>query len=88
MRDCFFEQQKSQKLSEDRPELHMQELRVESTDRALHESSLQLHPPRMELYQANQLPDHSQEREELAMHRIGQKRKSSSRGSYEKSSGN
>ena len=53
----------------------MQELRVEFADRALHESGMQLHSPRMELYQADRLSDCSK-REELAMHRIEQKRKS------------
>ena len=42
----------------------MQELRVESADRALQESGRQLHSQMMELYQANPLSDHS-EREEL-----------------------
>ena len=37
----------------------MQELRVESTDRAHNPLGLQHHATRMELYQANQLSDHS-----------------------------
>ena len=37
----------------------MQELMVRSTDRALHESGLQLHSQNMGLYQVNQLWDHS-----------------------------
>ena len=56
----------------------MQECRVEFEDRALHESGMQLHSPRMELYQADQLSDYSK-REELAMHRIEQKRMSGNR---------
>ena len=50
---------KNHTLSEARSELDMQELRVESAATALQESGLQLHPQRMELYQANQLSDHS-----------------------------
>ena len=41
-------------------ELDKQELRVQCADRALHESGMQLQSQRMELYQANQLSDHSQ----------------------------
>ena len=37
-------------LSEARSEPNMQEVRVESADMALRESSLQLHSQRMELY--------------------------------------
>ena len=69
-------------------EVDMQELRVGSADRALQESGLQLHSQRMELHQANQFSDHSQRDQELAMHRIGQKRKISSRRSFEESSRN
>ena len=45
---------------DDLSELNMQELRVEDADRVLHESGPQLHFERMELYQMNQLCDHSQ----------------------------
>ena len=37
----------------------MQELRVETADRALHESGIQLHSQRMEFYQTKQLSDQS-----------------------------
>ena len=47
-----------------------------------------LHSQRMELHQATQLSDPSQREQERAMHRIGQKRESSSRRSYDESSGN
>ena len=53
-----------QKLSEARSGLNMQELRVESADRALHEASLQLHSQRMELFQRNQLSHHSRREKE------------------------
>ena len=47
-------------LPESRSELNKQELMVENAGRDLHESGLQLHSPRMELYQAIQLSDQSQ----------------------------
>ena len=50
----LLKQQKNHILSEARSELHLQELRVESADRALRESGLQLNSQRMELYQTNQ----------------------------------
>ena len=79
----LLDEQKKPTMSEARSELNMQELRVESVDRALHEPGLQLHSQRMQLHQANQLSAHS-ERE----NRIGYtEEKLSSRGSYEKSSG-
>ena len=79
----LLEEQKDYLLSEARSELDMQELRVESADRALQEPGLWLHFQRMDLYL---LSDHSK-REELAMHWIGQNRKTPSRRSYEESSG-
>ena len=64
----LLEEQENCLLSEARSELEMEELRVESADRALQESGLQLDSQRMELYPANHFSDHSM-REELAMHR-------------------
>ena len=55
----LLEEHKDYLMSEVQSELDKQELRVESTDRALHESSMQLHSQRMEPYQANQLTDQS-----------------------------
>ena len=55
----LLEEQKNYLLSEALSKLDMQELRVERAHRALQESGLQLHSQRMELYQENQLFDHS-----------------------------
>ena len=79
----LLEEQKDYLLSEARSELDMQELRVESADRALQEPGLWLHFQRMDLYF---LSDHSK-RDELAVHWIGQNRMTPSRRSYEESSG-
>ena len=80
----LLEEQKDYLLSEARSEPDMHALRVASADRAVQESGPQLHSQMMELYQAKQLSDHSKrESEQLAMHRIGQERKSSSRGLYD-----
>ena len=46
-------------LSEARSKMDMQEFLVASTDRALRESSLQIHSERKEFYRANQSSDHS-----------------------------
>ena len=70
-------------MSEVRSELNMQELRVESVDRALHESGLQLPSQRMQLHQANQLSAHSKRENRIDY----TEEQLSSRGSYEKSSG-
>ena len=56
----LLEEPKDYLLSEAQLELDKQELRVQCADRALHESGMQLQSQRMELYQANQLSDHSQ----------------------------
>ena len=79
IRGGFLKNKKDYLLSEAQSELNMRELRVEDADRALHESSPQLHSRRMELYQMSQLSDHPQREKELAMHRIGKKGKISSR---------
>ena len=60
-------EKKNHFLSEARSELNMQELRVESADRALRESSLQIHSQRIEHYQANQSHGHSR-REKVWLH--------------------
>ena len=54
----LLEEQKNHVFSEARSELNLQEERVESAGRALHESHLQLHFQCMGLHQANQLSDH------------------------------
>ena len=59
----LLEEQKDYLLSEPRSELDKLELKVECADRALHETGMQLHSQRMELYQANQFSDHSQREE-------------------------
>ena len=56
----LLEEQKDYLLSEAQLELDKQELRVQCADRALHESGMQLQSQRMELYQPNQVSDHSQ----------------------------
>ena len=88
MRDCFVRSTRNLVLPEARCELDMQEIKSEGADRALHKSGPQLHSQRMELCQANQLSDHSRREKDLALYRFGGQRKSSSRNSYEKSSGN
>ena len=50
----LLEAQRNHQLSEARSELNMQELRLESADRALRESDLQIQSQRPELYQATQ----------------------------------
>ena len=64
IRDCFLRNKRFTILSEARSGLNMQELRVESADRALHEASLQLHSQRMECFQRNQLSHHSRREKE------------------------
>ena len=66
-------------LSEAKSELDRQELRVRS--------GMQLQSQRMELYQVNQLSGHSQREKSWLCTELGQKRKTSSRSSYEQSSG-
>ena len=56
-------------LTEARSKMNAQELRVESANKALRESSLQIQSQRMELYQANRSFDCSR-RERWALHRI------------------
>ena len=89
--DChsrlLLEEQKKHFLSETRSELNMQGLRIESADRALQETGLQLHSQRMELYQANHLSDHSKREKNWLCTEMDKKGKSSWRGSYEKSLG-
>ena len=71
----LLEGQKDHLLSKARSELDKQELRVESKDRALHESSVQLYSQRTERHQANKLSDQSQrERAGYAPNRTEEKR--------------
>ena len=64
---------------------NMQEFRVESADRARQESGLSFTLKGWKFTKPIDLSDQFLERKELAMHRIGQKRKSSSKRSYEES---
>ena len=85
IRDCFLRNKKITYCLKPDPNWKCKNWRVESADSS---SGRQLYSQRMELHQATQLSDPSQREQELAMHRIGQKRKSSSRRSHDESSRN
>ena len=76
------------RLSEAQSELDRREWKMQGADRALHESGIQLHSQRMELYQVNLSYEQSQREKDWLLHRIGNERHSSSRRLYEKFSRN